>query len=60
MLCNFNSLIKFYRGNIQGDNFLPLLFALYINDFSHYVGRSYKGLFVSKSCYHHLKARMHH
>ena len=27
----------------QGDNLSPLLFALFINDFSHYVGRSYKG-----------------
>ena len=35
----------------QGDNLSPLLFALIINDFSHYVGESYKGLCVSKSCY---------
>ena len=35
----------------QGDNLLPLLFALFINDFSHYVGGSYKALCVSKSCY---------
>ena len=30
----------------QGDNLSPLLFALFINYFSHYVGRSYKGLCV--------------
>ena len=39
----------------QGDNLSPLLFALFINDFSHYVGRSYKGLCVSKSCYPSLE-----
>ena len=38
----------------QGDN-LSLLFALFINDFSHYVGGSYKGLCVSKSCYPSLE-----
>ena len=32
----------------QGDNLSPLLFALFINHFSHYVGRSYNGLCVSK------------
>ena len=32
----------------QGDNLSPLLSALFINDFSHYVGRSYKGLCVSQ------------
>ena len=39
----------------QDDNLSPLLFALFINDFSHYVGRSYKGLCVSKSCYPSLE-----
>ena len=39
----------------QGDNLSPLLFALFINDFSHHVGRSYKGLCVSKSCYPSLE-----
>ena len=39
----------------QGDNLSPLLFALFINDFSHYVGMSYKGLCVSKSCHPSLE-----
>ena len=39
----------------QGDNLSPLLFALFINDFSHYVGKSYKGLCVCKSCYPSLE-----
>ena len=39
----------------QGDNFSPLLFALFINKFLHYVGMSYKGLCVSKSCYPSLE-----
>ena len=39
----------------QDDNLSPLLFALFINDFSHYVGRSYKGLCVSQSCYPSLE-----
>ena len=43
----------------QGDNLSPLLFALLINDFSHYVGMSYKGLCVSSHVTHHLKARTH-
>ena len=34
----------------QGDNISPLLFALFINDYSHYVGRPYKGVYVSKCC----------
>ena len=39
----------------QGDNLSPLLYALFINDFSHYVGGSYKGLCVSKSSYPSLE-----
>ena len=39
----------------QGDNLSPLLFALFIDNISHYVGRSYKGLCVSKSCYPSLE-----
>ena len=38
-------------GARQGYNLSPLLFALFINDFPHYSGRSYKGLCVSKSYY---------
>ena len=40
----------------QGDNLSLLLFALFINNFSHYVGLSYKGLCVSKSCYPSLES----
>ena len=40
----------------QGDNPSPLLLVLFINDFSHYVGRSYKWLCVSKSCYPSLES----
>ena len=39
----------------QGDYLSPLLFALFKNYFSHYVGRSYKGLCVSKACYPSLE-----
>ena len=35
----------------QGDNLLPLLLALFINDFSHYISQSYKGLHISRTCY---------
>ena len=41
---------------VRQDNLSPLLFALFINDFSHYVGMSYKGLCVSKSCYPSLES----
>ena len=37
-------------------NQLLLLFALFINDFSHYIGMSHKGLCVSKSCYPSLES----
>ena len=39
----------------QGDNLSPLLLAVFINNFSHYEGMSYKGLCVSKSCYPSLE-----
>ena len=35
----------------QGDNLSPLLFALFINDFLHYISQSYKGLNISRTCY---------
>ena len=35
----------------QGDNLSPLLFALFINDFTQYVSSSYNGLDVSNTCY---------
>ena len=35
----------------QGDNLSPLLFALLINDFLHYISQSYKGLNISRTCY---------
>ena len=38
----------------QGDNLSPLLFAMFINDFSHYISQSYKGLNISRTCYHSL------
>ena len=40
----------------HGDNLSPLIFALFINDCSHYVGRSYTGLCVFKSCYPSLES----
>ena len=43
------------KGVRQCDNLSPLLFALFINDFSQFVGRSYNGLCVSKSCYPSLE-----
>ena len=33
----------------QGDNLL--LFALFINDFFHYISQSYKGLNIYRTCY---------
>ena len=38
-------------GGRQGDNLSHLLFALFINDFMHYVSQSYKGLNISRTCY---------
>ena len=41
-------------GNIgvrQGDNLSPVLFALFINDFSEYVSTAYGGLNIAQSCY---------
>ena len=35
----------------QGDNLSPSPFALFINEVSHYIDRSYKGVCVSKSWY---------
>ena len=35
----------------QGDNLSPLLFALFINNFTQYVSTSYNGLDVSNTCY---------
>ena len=35
----------------QGDNMSPSLFALFINDFFHYISQSYKGLNISRTCY---------
>ena len=35
----------------QGDTLSPLLFALFINDFTQYIGISYRGLNIAQSCY---------
>ena len=35
----------------QGDNLSPLLFALFINDFLHYISQSYKELTIRRTCY---------
>ena len=35
----------------QGDNLSPVLFALFINDFTEYVGTAYGGLNIAQSCY---------
>ena len=35
----------------QGDNLQPLLFALFMNNFMHYISQSYKGLNISRTCY---------
>ena len=39
-----------YRGN-QGDNLSPVLFALFINDFTEYVSTAYRDLNIAQSCY---------
>ena len=35
----------------QGDNLSPILFALFINDFTEYVSTAYGGLNIALSCY---------
>ena len=35
----------------QGDNLSPVLFALFINDFTEYVSTAYGGLNIAQSCY---------
>ena len=35
----------------QGDNLSPVLFALFINDFTEYVGTAYGGLNITQLCY---------
>ena len=35
----------------QGDNISPVLFVLFINDFTKYVGTAYGGLNIAQSCY---------
>ena len=35
----------------QGDNSSPVLFALFINDFTEYVSTAYEGLNIAQSCY---------
>ena len=35
----------------QGDNLSPVLFALFINDFTEYVRTAYGGLNIAQSCY---------
>ena len=35
----------------KGDNLSPVLFALFINDFTKYVSTAYGGLNIAQSCY---------
>ena len=35
----------------QGDNLSPLLFSLFVNDFSQHMSTSYKGINIANSCY---------
>ena len=35
----------------QGDNLSPVLFALFINNFTKYVSTAYGGLNIAQSCY---------
>ena len=35
----------------QGDNLSPLLFSLFLNDFSHHISSSCQGLNIARSCY---------
>ena len=38
-------------GGPINDNLSPLLFALFINDFTNYVSKSYKGVDIANTCY---------
>ena len=35
----------------QGDNLSPLLFSLFVNDFSQHISTSYQGINIANSCY---------
>ena len=45
---------EYFRCNVgvrQGDNLLPLLFALFLNDFLQFISTSYTRLNISDACY---------
>ena len=49
-----NLVSEYFLCNIgvrQGDNLSPVLFALFINDFTEYIGTSYQGLNIADTCY---------
>ena len=53
-----NVISDYFMCNIgvrQGDNLSPVLFALFINDFTEYVSTAYGGLNIAQSCYPSLK-----
>ena len=39
-----SNLFTCHIGARQGENLSPLLFAIYLNDFQQYIGKSHKGL----------------